>query len=491
MADPALASPDLGRGARTQLMARAGAALFASEALLALLGNAVGGRASHWETLGVVGAASGGFVLAAVVFFAGARIRRWHTHVIAASGAILIGIVTACERPVYGFLYVWLVLFVSAFFRPRIAAAHVAFILLCAGVAITIHDPVSRPFEAWLVEAFVLGGTAALVIVVRRHLGSLTESERESRAVLDALFDNAPLGLALFDSELRFLRVNDLIASWSGHPRDAHVGRTLDEITPGLGPQVEPAMRLALRTGLPQVGIVSEQDGRVFRSSRYPIRGRDGTATMVAAIVDDVSELAAALASEQTARAEAERMRELLDAQNHLLAEQVRTDALTGAANRFAFLEELTRAIAHSELNDTVTTVLYFDLDGFKQVNDRHGHHIGDRLLIEIATRMRRVSRESSVFARIGGDEFALLLPGLPQAHAAGIAVSVAARVRSSLDQPFELTPGTPVSVSIGIASYPTDAASADELIAHADTDMYRAKRVTQLHGRQRRSGIR
>lgn len=258
----------------------------------------------------VGGASAAAFALGATILLAGRRLTRVHTHTMAAAGAVLIGLIVYVERPSFALLYVWLVFFVASFFGPRAVAAHLAWILLCAAVALRVGDPLQSPLSVWLLLAGTLTGAAALVCVVRRSLTALAERERRSRAVLDMVFASAPVGLALFDRELRYVRVNETFASWGGIPPESHVGLRIDDVHAGVGSQVEPSMRRLLATGVPEIGIEASVNGRHYRSSRYPIRDERGEIALIGSIVDDITELTeakgqllASLASERETNA--------------------------------------------------------------------------------------------------------------------------------------------------------------------------------------------
>lgn len=167
------------------------------------------------------------------------------------------------------------------------------------------------------------------------------------------------------------------------------------------------------------------------------------------------------------------------------LRHSARHDPLTDLPNRHMVRDRLTVALDRARRDQLGVALLYLDLDLFKQVNDRHGHAVGDALLQQVAQRLVSCVRQSDTVGRMGGDEFVAVIASLPapaQAHAA----SVAEKIRRALCEPFvigsagELT----ISPSIGLAHYPEHAVDAEALLSHADSAMYRAKR----HGGNRTS---
>ena len=154
-------------------------------------------------------------------------------------------------------------------------------------------------------------------------------------------------------------------------------------------------------------------------------------------------------------------------------------DALTDLPNRRMLMDRLSVLVASSKRSGQVGAVLFMDLDHFKHVNDARGHAIGDLLLQQVTTRLLGVLREEDTVARIGGDEFVVLLPALSQefTHAALLAMAVAEKLREALTQPFHIDdqPYT-TSGSVGVTLLPKIGQTAADLLREADTAMYRAK---------------
>lgn len=149
-------------------------------------------------------------------------------------------------------------------------------------------------------------------------------------------------------------------------------------------------------------------------------------------------------------------------------------DGLTGLANRHLFFDRLAQSLQFASRYPSSVAVLYLDLDDFKVVNDTVGHHVGDALLEEIAGRLKRVCRSSDTVARIGGDEFGVVLNQAPPLRQIA---HLAENLLRTLSKPVRLARDlVAVRVSVGIAVHPRDGSSAESLIRSADTAMYRAK---------------
>ncbi|GMQ88669.1 MAG: hypothetical protein BMS9Abin09_0099 [Gammaproteobacteria bacterium] len=156
------------------------------------------------------------------------------------------------------------------------------------------------------------------------------------------------------------------------------------------------------------------------------------------------------------------------------LAHQAYHDALTNLPNRLLFDDRLNLALSHAQRHDEKLAVMFLDLDRFKNINDSLGHSIGNHLLKGVAERLVRCLRQEDTVARMGGDEFTILLPHIPHADRA---MEVAEKILDSLKKPLSLEGHELfVSASIGISIYPDDARQAESLMKNADTAMYRAK---------------
>ena len=469
---------------RRLAIARFGALVFVGDALLLFVATAFGHRGA------VAGIALPG---AAIVtpgrFLLGyRRLNNLVCQFVAALGTAILAAVVYFTIPAYGLLFVVSVCAVVFIFPLRWAIAQTFWMLVSFGIAVWFAHPQGlNPVEPMLLLSGTLAGILGIVVSLQRREMQVAEREREGNALLDAVFARSPLGVAIIDPNLRFARVNETYAGWSGALPDAHVDRCVDELQPGIAAQIEPTIRTLMATAEPVVGLETSYKGRHFRASHYPIRDAGGHITLIAAIVDDVTELkhaqerlAQLLAKEQAARLELEGIRRQLTARNAELATQATTDPLTKLANRAAFDERLTSALKRADRDGTAVGIAYIDLDGFKEINDRYGHEAGDHLLAAVAGRLTTQRRPNDVIARVGGDEFLLLLSDLEPHCARETLAAIATRIRGAIAAPFALERHGLVGIasSVGTSVYPDDARTAAELVAAADGAMYRRKRA-------------
>ena len=281
----------------------------------------------------------------------------------------------------------------------------------------------------------------------------------EPDALLEALVASAPAGIALLDAELRVVRANRALAEAAGVPTAALAGRPLPAAIPGLPADVPELLRRVLAGGEPLVHHELRVEGpggssRHWLASFHPVRGAAGRALGIGMIVQEITE-----------RKRAEER----------LAFQATHDALTGLPNRALFLDHLGMALARAQRRPGSVAVLFFDLDRFKSVNDALGHEMGDRLLVEVAQRLREIVRPADTVARFGGDEFAMLCEDL---HSEREAVGIALRLLAEVPKPIRVDRHELfVTPSIGVAL--AGGGSGDDpegLLREADAAMYLAK---------------
>jgi len=174
--------------------------------------------------------------------------------------------------------------------------------------------------------------------------------------------------------------------------------------------------------------------------------------------------------------------------QRHLQKEQLEYfshvalhDSLTNLPNRLMLMQRLSHEIIIREREKTPITLFLLDLDGFKAVNDRFGHHMGDEVLIKVAKQLQHLlKRKSDLVARFGGDEFVILLPNMK----ADDATCVADKMVSAIEEIVIENHKHLIGASIGIAEYPTQADNAEKLLQIADQSMYKAKNSSSSYKR-------
>lgn len=272
---------------------------------------------------------------------------------------------------------------------------------------------------------------------------------------LAEMIDLLPDAVCVVDPESRFLYVSASFQRIFGYsPQEALGLRAFDLIHPDdRASTVESAERIMA--------------GELQRHHRNRYIHKDGHSIDVQWSAHWLPEYGVRIASAR----EVTELRRAEQALEHLAGH----DPLTDLPNRHRLQRELRFAITHAAQTGDGLAVLYLDLDGFKEVNDRGGHDAGDRLLREVAQRLQKGLRQGDLVARIGGDEFVVLLPGCGDAAAAR---TVADGLRARLRHPYVLHDGSfQLDASIGIASYPVDGNDPDVLLSHADRAMYAAKR--------------
>lgn len=155
-------------------------------------------------------------------------------------------------------------------------------------------------------------------------------------------------------------------------------------------------------------------------------------------------------------------------------------DSLTSLPNRNLFNAQLVQSIKGSRRQQNLTALFFMDLDGFKQINDHYGHDVGDKVLIETTSRISDTIRDEDILARVGGDEFTIILGNLGDQRDA---LPIADKIIAAVNQPIaHMDRLLHLGISIGISFYPIDGETMDELITKADDAMYSAKRTGKNH---------
>jgi len=153
------------------------------------------------------------------------------------------------------------------------------------------------------------------------------------------------------------------------------------------------------------------------------------------------------------------------------------TDPITGLCNYREFHTAFSKILAKSRKSGSPVSLVYIDLDYFRDINNKYGHQVGDRVLYQIAQVFRQSCRDSDVVARLGGDEFAVILPGIGRAMARQIGARIKGRLREAVFDSGSAEPLTGVvSASVGVAVFPDDGEDSETLVNRADMDMYAGK---------------
>ena len=290
---------------------------------------------------------------------------------------------------------------------------------------------------------------------LERERGALRESEERFRQMAESIGDAFFLSdperqLALYMSpafeRIWGMPVSDVYADWRSwlahvHEDDREAVRArMDDLH-------QSELELEFRVCPPG------HETRYVRMRVYLVRDGEGRFVRRAGVMQDVTERKA-----QDARIE------------HLAYH----DALTGLPNRTMLMDRLGHALSQAQRLDQHVAVLFMDLDRFKLVNDSLGHHVGDQLLQEIARRLRATLRDADTVARVGGDEFQMVLANVGDATGAA---RIAEKVMRALGEPFTLEgQELNVTASLGLSLYPRDAGSGELLLKYADIALYEAK---------------
>lgn len=286
----------------------------------------------------------------------------------------------------------------------------------------------------------------------------LIAEERQQLAA--SVFDNAHEGIMITDPAGRIVEVNATFSELTGYGRDEAIGCSADLLKSG---HHDTDFYIDMWDTIRHKGYWRgeiwnrKKTGELFAEllTISTVRNREHDITHYVGIFSDIT---------------------LLKEHQRRLEHLANFDALTQLPNRMMLGDRMQLAMAQSERNGKELAVCYLDLDGFKPVNDRYGHAIGDKLLIEVAQRLKNCVRAGDTISRLGGDEFVLLFSELDNVRECEHAIS---RVIAQLTTPFHIADHEiSISASIGVTLYPQDGSDCDTLMRHADQAMYAAKQA-------------
>jgi len=303
---------------------------------------------------------------------------------------------------------------------------------------------------AWI-EGFIQDISERMVI---------NEMLREAVRRYSSIFEHATEGIFQTTPEGRYLNTNPALASIYGHASPDDLIAHLHDIPRQL--YVLPERRAEFVRLMQEQGVVRNFESQVYRNdgsiiwiseNARAVKNADGSVQFFEGTVVDITE---------RRQHEAE------------LEYQASHDSLTGLPNRSLLHDRIEQAIVRARRDSKRVAVVFVDLDHFKLINDSLGHHIGDRLLLEVADRLMTCIRNHDTVARQGGDEFVLVLT---EQHDADETLTIVNRLLEVISQPW-VNDGQEygLSCSIGISCYPQDGDDPDALLRCADTAMYKAK---------------
>ena len=285
---------------------------------------------------------------------------------------------------------------------------------------------------------------------------------RTRQALLSNALAAVGEGVLITDARQQVLFTNNAFTAITGFSPEEMAGKNCRLLQ---GPETDSKtagqIRDAIREGrLFQGEILNyKKDGTPFWNllSINPVRNADGTLVNFVGVQRDITPLVML---------------------TRRLEYDSRHDRLTDLPNRRGLDEHLERAVARARRNGTRLAVGMIDLDDFKPVNDTLGHEAGDRLLRELSQRLQGLLRASDFLARVGGDEFVVVIQDLPANSEMAQIGAVLDRLHTAADRPFGLTPGQEIRVemSLGLALFPSDAQTPDALLRQADAAMYQSK---------------
>ena len=332
-------------------------------------------------------------------------------------------------------------------FRRQTVAVSVAVGAPWAGNFAYVLGVAPRDFDITTI-AFAVTALALALACVRWHLLEVAPVAR------NVLVEHIRDGMMVLDDQSRLLDCNPALHLVLTCPPDDAIGRHVEEVLP------EPVAAICcdgdagrMREESTVVRVQGESEDRVYEVQVIRLSGH-GVPSRRLVLLHDVTD------------------REALEA---YLADQALTDDLTKVGNRRHFLEHTRRALIAASRGHESIAVIFVDMDDFKRINDDYGHHCGDEILIAAARRLEESIRPQDTVARIGGDEFAVVLGPIADEAAA---VEVRDRIGAALRRPVQVGTRThAISATVGVHVARSDGETPESLLQQADRDMYALKR--------------
>lgn len=376
-------------------------------------------------------------------------------------------------------IWIWSVLVATVIWRLP-SLRHTFLGLLLIGIALFIICYFTFYAGLWLpfVSTFLASIGAATVIISYR--ARLKEELKRSQEFLQTVINTIPDPIFVKNQEHRCIILNPAYCQFIGHPLEVLMAKTDYEIFPKQEADVFWAEdELVFQTGQAQENEAELTDAfgttHLIATKKSLHKDAAGNVFLVG-IIRDITKRKRAEQELRQVAVELTRANIELKLSEDRLRSLAYHDALTGLGNRKKFHEALNQSLTWANNNKQLVALMFLDLDGFKQVNDTLGHDTGDQLLRVVAQRLTNSLRNSDIVSRLGGDEFTVILSGIPQAD---YAATVAEKILKALSQVFVLEGKNAfVTVSIGISIYPKDGEVEDILIKQADLAMYRAKQL-------------
>ncbi len=357
------------------------------------------------------------------------------------------------------FFYIPIILAGLWWSRKGIAVAvFLALLLLISHIISPLENSIGPNLSRSLM--FVVVGTVAALLNERMQtmMAALRAKEkiRENEERLRAIFNTAEDCIYTKDFTLKYTSVNPAMERLFRLPASQLIGQTDDDL---FGEEAASRIRAVdsrvLKGEIIEMDIIKPVSGIpiTFHTVKVPIRDSSGEIAGLCGIARDITERKST---------------------EEKLVHMTTHDPLTGLPNRTLFNDRLTQELAHAHRNRKKLAVMLLDLDEFKDINDTSGHSMGDRVLKAAGERLTRLFRKSDTVARMGGDEFLLLLPEISVVEDT---TKIAEQILEAFRRPFIIDDREfHITTSIGIAIFPDDGEDVDILIRNADIAMYRAK---------------